>query len=155
MHPVEYPLEVLHRGADDLPFVSEREGYEFQLPHIDVAQGLWVIHSRLGPGLTFNRHRHTGPVLGFTRAGCWRYREQGIDYTAGSYVFEPAGSVHTFTTPDDGAETTDVWFAIWGANLQLDAAGEIFAVTDAASILERYLALCEEHGHPRPNIIGV
>lgn len=155
MNPLAGPLSALHRGAADLPFVSACEGYEFQLPHIDVAQGLWVIHSRLAPGLTFTRHRHTGPVLGFTRAGCWRYREQGVDYTAGTYVFEPAGSVHTFATLDDVEETTDVWFAIWGANLQLDADDEIVGVTDASSILAQYLGLCEEQGFARPSIIGV
>ena len=39
---------------------------------------------------------------------------------AGSYLFEPAGSIHTLHVPDTNTEVTDVFFAIHGANLNLD-----------------------------------
>ena len=56
--------------------------------------------------------------------------------------------------PEDNTEVTDVWFAIYGANLNLDAEGNVESVLDAGFILEAYFALCEAEGHPRPNVIG-
>ena len=74
--------------------------------------------------------------------------------TAGTYLFEPAGSIHTLIVPEDNTEVTDVWFAIYGANLNLDAEGNVESVLDAAFIRDAYFALCEAEGHPRPNVIG-
>ena len=39
---------------------------------------------------------------------------------AGSYLYEPAGSVHTLHVPATNTESTEVSFAIRGANLNLD-----------------------------------
>ena len=72
---------------------------------------------------------------------------------AGSFLYEPAGSVHTLIVPDDNTEPTDVFFAIWGANLNLDADGNVESVTDAKSMLDGYYALCEMQGLPRPNVL--
>ena len=74
---------------------------------------------------------------------------------AGSYLYEPAGSIHTLTVPEDNTEDTDVWFAIYGANLNLDDDGNVEMVIDAGTVLEFYLAMCEAEGHPRPNVIGI
>jgi hypothetical protein len=73
---------------------------------------------------------------------------------AGSYLFEPAGSVHTLHTPATNTEVTDVWFAIRGANLNLGADGTVESVLDAGAVLEFYLGLCEQQGHGRPNVSG-
>ena len=51
---------------------------------------------------------------------------------------------------DDG---TDVWFHMYGANLNLDADGNVESVTDGASALAGYYALCEAAGIPRPNVL--
>jgi quercetin dioxygenase-like cupin family protein len=144
----------LHRNEDDLPFVSDTPGYSFQLAHVDLDAGLWVIRTRLEPGTTLQTHRHTGQVLGFTLEGRWRYSEYGHDYLRGSHIFEPANSVHTLEAPADNTERADVWFAVWGANLLLDSEGEITAVRDAAAVLSSYLSLCEEAALPRPNVMG-
>jgi 2,4'-dihydroxyacetophenone dioxygenase len=145
----------LHRNETDLPFVSDMAGYSFQLAHVDLEAGLWVIRTRLDPGTSLTTHRHTGPVLGFTLQGRWRYAEYGNDYLAGSHIYEPANSLHTLQAPADNTERADVWFAVWGANLLLDADGEITAVRDAAAVLSSYLEQCEQAGHPRPDVIGV
>ena len=63
--------------------------------------------------------------------------------------------MHTLTVPEDNTEDTDVWFAIYGANLNLDADGNVEMVIDAGAVLEFYLAMCEAEGHPRPNVIGI
>jgi hypothetical protein len=48
---------------------------------------------------------------------------------------------------------TDVWFAIYGANLNLDDDDNITSVVDAGVILDAYLTLCAEAGLPKPNVI--
>jgi 2,4'-dihydroxyacetophenone dioxygenase len=46
-----------------------------------------------------------------------------------------------------------VWFAITGANLNLDANGNVEMVIDAGLVLQVYLMACEAASRPRPNVI--
>jgi hypothetical protein len=50
--------------------------------------------------------------------------------------------VHTLTTPKDQVGETVVWFAIYGANLNLDDKGNITGVLDAPTVLGIYRSLC-------------
>lgn len=145
----------LHRGEDELPFVDLGDGSELQLLQCDVETGLWVIRTRFQPGYQVPTHKHTGEVFAVTLAGSWKYREYPEVNTQGSYLFEPAGSVHTLIVPDDIAEPTDVWFAIRGANLNLDEEGNVVTVVDAAFIRDVYLGFCEAQGFGRPAVIGL
>jgi 2,4'-dihydroxyacetophenone dioxygenase len=146
-------VPVLHRGRVDLPFVDLRNGSEVQLLHVDLEQNLWVARQRFEPGTVLPRHRHTGPVQVFTVSGRWQYREYDVINTAGSYLYEPAGSVHTFTVPADNTEITEITFSIWGANLNLDDDDNVVGVDDASSVLAYYLQQCNKMGLPRPNLI--
>ena len=145
----------LHLGEEDAPFVDLGNGVELQVLKIDVEAGLWVIRNRFQPGLVVERHKHTGCVHAFTLSGSWKYLEYPEVNRAGSYLFEPAGSIHTLIVPEDNTEVTDVWFAIQGANLNLDENDEIQMVIDAALIRDVYLGACEAAGLPRPPVIGV
>ncbi len=58
------------------------------------------------------------------------------------------------TVPADQEGVTDVWFAIYGANLNLDDDGNVEFVIDAGFMLEFYLGMAEAAGLPRPNVIG-
>lgn len=144
----------LHRAEKDLPFVYYQEGVVFQLLQADVEAGLWVVRVRFQPGVTIQRHKHTGEVFAFTLKGSWKYLEYPEVNTAGSYLFEPAGSIHTLHVPDTNTEVTDAWFAIRGANLNLDDAGNVESVLDAGAVLEIYRAQCKESGHGQPDVIG-
>jgi quercetin dioxygenase-like cupin family protein len=152
--PIPNIPAALHRAETDLPFVDYQEGVLFQLLQADVEAGLWVVRVRFQPGVTIQRHRHTGEVFAFTIKGSWHYLEYPEVNTAGSYLFEPAGSIHTLHVPASNTEVTDVWFAIRGANLNLDAEEKVESVLDAGTVLQIYLAQCEASGHPRPNVIG-
>lgn len=152
--PISGIPEALHRAEKDLPFVEYQEGVVFQLLQADVATGLWVIRARFQPGVTIQRHRHTGEVFAFTLQGSWKYLEYPEVNTAGSYLFEPAGSIHTLHVPDTNKEVTDVWFAIRGANLTLDEQDRVESVVDAGAVLEIYRAQCETSGHAHPDVIG-
>lgn len=144
----------LHRAEEDLPFVAYQEGVVFQLLHANVEAGLWVIRVRFQPGVTIQRHKHTGEVFAFTVKGSWNYLEYPEVNTPGSYLFEPAGSVHTLHVPASNSEVTDVWFAIRGANLNLDAEDKVESVLDAGTVLGIYRAQCEAGGQAPPNVIG-
>ena len=146
--------KALHRAEHDLPFVDIGDGSTLQLMQVDIEQGLWVIRTRFEPGYVVQTHKHTGPVHAFTLSGRWKYAEYPEVNEAGSYLYEPAGSIHTLTVPADNVEVTDVWFAIYGANLNLDADGSVTSVFDAQYILDGYLLLCEAAGLGRPDVIG-
>lgn len=153
MTALEIP-QALHRGEDEIPFVPLGDGSHLQLLRVDVPGGLWIVRTRFDPGVTIPRHRHTGEVFAFTIAGSWKYLEYPEVNTAGSFLYEPAGSIHTLTVPTDQSGQTDVWFAIYGANLSLDADGNVEMVIDAGFIRDFYFAACEAEGLGRPDVIG-
>ena len=144
----------LHRSEEELPFVPYQDRVLFQLLQVSIEGGLWVVRVRFQPGVTIQRHRHTGEVFAFTISGSWRYLEYPEVNTAGSYRFEPAGAIHTLHVPDTNEGITDVWFAIRGANLDLDDAGNVETVLDAGTVLEIYRTRCAEQGYPAPDVIG-
>ena len=76
--------------------------------------------------------------------------------TAGSYLYEPAGSTHTLHVPETNTEVTDVWFTIHGANLNLDEHGAVELVVDAHLILPVYRAACaDQHGVADPPVVVI
>jgi len=143
-----------HRGEQEFPFVTIMDGVMVQVVHADIKAGLWVTRMRAQPGVTLQRHKHTGEVFAFTLAGSWRYLEYPEINRPGSYLHEPAGSVHTLHVPSSNTGITDVWFAIHGANIYLDDAGNVTSVTDAGKAVERYLQACKDAGHAAPDVIG-
>src|SRR5262249_39062993 len=140
---------VSHIQTEDLPWVwVDKVG--LQVLRYNADTGVWVVRNRFKPGFQLPRHRHTGCVHAYTFSGRWRYAEYGIDYTAGTFIFEPAGSVHTLTVPEDNTEETDIMFVIEGAYVDLDDQGNITGLTDGESVKNAYLALCDAAGIPRP-----
>src|SRR5882724_2613503 len=153
MNPLQEARRAIHRGESELPFVEFAEGVELQLLQVDLDQGLWIVRTRFQPGITIQTHKHTGSVFAVTFAGSWKYLEYPDVNTAGSYLFEPAGSIHTLTVPATERDVTDVWFAIYGANLNLDANGNVESIIDAAFIHQLYFAGCEAKGLATPAVI--
>jgi len=85
-----------------------------------------VVRTIFEPGYQVEKHYHTGPVFAVTHSGSWYYKEYPEQVnTKGSYMFEPAHSVHTLTITEGGNEPTDVWFAIYGANIHVDEKGDV------------------------------
>ena len=113
-------------------------------------EGLWIVENVFQAGYAVQTHRHTGPVYGYTTGGAWKYREYDYVNRAGSFLYEPAGSVHTLECIEDD---THVWFQMYGANLNLDAEGNVESIFDGPGTLAAYYALCEAAGLPRPNVL--
>jgi quercetin dioxygenase-like cupin family protein len=145
----ERPVAV-HIGADDLPWVDIGDGSKLKVLQVKATEGLWIVQNIFQAGYTVPTHRHTGPVWGYTISGAWHYREYDYVNRAGSFLYEPAGSVHTLECLEDD---TNVWFQMYGANLNLDAQGNIESVFDGPGTLAAYYALCEAAGLPTPKVL--
>ena len=139
---------------DAFPWATGAEGLEFKVLRVVEEQGIWVLVNRFAPGVQIETHRHTGDVHGYTLEGCWHYAEYQVDYSAGSYIYEPANSVHTLCVNADNDGPTEVLFVIQGANLVLGEDGQsVVRVDDGPTTLAGYLALCEQQGLGRPPVL--
>ena len=146
MTMIESPTAV-HIGADELPWAGIGGGSKMKVLQVKEREGLWIVQNIFQAGYEVQRHRHTGPVWGYTVSGAWKYKEYDYVNRAGSFLYEPAGSVHTLQCIED---ETLVWFHMYGANLNLDADGNVESVIDGAGSLQAYYMLLEAEGIPRP-----
>ena len=105
-------------GEQDAAWADTGTGVLLKVVRFDTQRGTWVILNRFKPGVQLQKHRHTGSVDAYTSAGRWHYLEYDFYVTPGSYLFEPANSVHTLHVPDDNTVDTDVCFIIEGALLE-------------------------------------
>ena len=142
--------EAVHRGADEMPWAEMGGGNKLKVLHVDEREGLWIVENIFMAGFAAQTHRHTGPVWGYTTSGAWKYKEYDYVNHAGSFLYEPAGSIHTLQCVEDN---THVWFHMYGVNLNLRDDGSIESVTDGASALRGYLAMCESQGIGTPPVI--
>ena len=140
----------VHIGAEELPFVDIGDGSKLKVIMVEAARELWIIENVFMAGYEVQRHKHTGPVYAYTTSGAWQYKEYPDFNRAGSFLYEPADSVHTLEIVEDD---THVWFQIYGLNLNLDADGQVESVSDGTSTLATYLRLCEQAGLARPNVL--
>ncbi len=139
---------------EDLPWVALPDGSLLQLLQVDLNQNLWVVRNRLKPGFGIDTHYHTGPVFAFTQSGEWFYKEYPDKVNkAGSYLYEPAHSIHTLTVADDAKEDAVVWFAVFGSNVNINDKGDVTSVLDAATLLKVYRMLCAAEGKSCDNVI--
>ena len=142
--------QAIHFGNDDLPFVDIGDGSLLKVLQIKVGEGLWIIENIFQAGYEVQKHKHTGPVWGYTSSGAWKYKEYDYVNRAGSFLYEPAGSEHTLQCIEDN---TRVWFHMMGSNLNLNAQDDIDMVVDGPMTLEFYYAMCESQGLARPNVL--
>jgi 2,4'-dihydroxyacetophenone dioxygenase len=139
---------------EDLPWVALPDGSLLQLLQVDLNQNLWIVRNRLKPGFCIDTHYHTGPVFAVTQSGEWFYKEYADKVNkAGSYLYEPAHSIHTLTVADDAKEDAVVWFAVFGSNVNIDDKGNVTSVLDAVTLLKVYRLLCAAEGKTCDKVI--
>ena len=120
---------------------------------LDPERGVWVIRARFAPGTTLPRHFHTGTVHFYTLSGTWHYLEYPDQpQTAGSYLYEPGGSIHTLHCPED-SDGADGFMVVEGANINFDEDGNFLNIMDAGWIDEAVLAAARAQGLTRPRYI--
>ena len=142
--------QAMHVASDELPFVEIGGGNKLKVLQVNEREGLWIVENVFMTGFEIPTHRHTGQVFAHTFSGAWKYREYDYVNRAGSFLYEPAGSVHTLMCIEDN---THVRFQIYGANMDVAPDGTVTSVVDGRDTLMAYYALCEAEGLPRPNVL--
>ena len=122
-------------------------GVHFKPLRVDVEAGVWVVLGIFSPGAGVPLHYHTGTAEVYTLAGSWHYLEHPDQMqTAGSYLYEPGGSVHTFVCPDTNTEETVLLVRVEGANINFSPDGQYHSILDAALIQFLTPQLAEAQG---------
>ncbi|MEC3909386.1 2,4'-dihydroxyacetophenone dioxygenase family protein [Sphingobium sp. CR2-8] len=110
-------------------------GVSFQPLYVDPELGVWTVIGIFAPGASVPMHIHTGPVHGFTMKGSWYYAEYPDQVQVpGSYLYEPASSLHTVVSPEGNTEDTHVLFIVNGANVNFGPDGQFHSILDAMTI---------------------
>lgn len=113
---------------------------------LDPENGTWVIRAIFKAGVTLPKHFHTGVVHFYTLSGRWNYLEYPDQpQTAGSYLYEPGGSIHTFHCPEESGGA-DGFMVISGANINFDADGNFMNIMDAGWIEQMIIAAAKAQG---------
>jgi 2,4'-dihydroxyacetophenone dioxygenase len=120
---------------DAIPFARIQRPWGttyMKLLRCSVAENSFTNIVRYPAGVQLATHLHTGPVHAYTFEGRWRYLEYDWEATAGSYVNEPAGTVHTLKIEDE----TLALFIVNGGFIYFDDKGAFIRYQDAATTLE-------------------
>ena len=150
--------ELLSVNIDQIPLLKDlvAPGVHIQPLRLDLEKGEWVFLATLAPGCALPLHYHTGTAQVWTIQGRWEYKEYPIQpQVAGSYLYEPGGSVHTFFCPADNTEDTIALAWIEGAQVSFNEDGSFHSIFDAVTVQYLAEAAAAEQGlGPVPYIRG-
>lgn len=146
--PSAYTIPEMYQGGvledDDKWMPVGNIGHSRPLMY-DTKNGGWISLLRARGAGTIQRHRHASPVTAWTLGGSWGYREHDWVAKAGSFVYEPAGHIHTlFIHPDEGHMLAV--FHIYGPLVYINDAGEAEDYEDVFVRIDRYAAYCKSAG---------
>lgn len=128
---------LLTLNINDIPILRDAAGpgVSFQPLYVDPEAGIWTVIGVFAPGAKLPTHLHTGSVHGYTIKGSWLYTEYPDQVQVpGSYLYEPASSIHTFAVPETNTEDTHVLFIVTGANVGFTDEGQFHSVLDAVTV---------------------
>jgi 2,4'-dihydroxyacetophenone dioxygenase len=140
--PPEMVPDRVEKAIPDDPrvWVPQAPGVWFRPLWLNTVTGGWVNLLRVARSGVLSRHRHPAPVHGYVIQGKWRYLEHDWVATAGMYVFEPPGEIHTLVVDADHEEMI-TFFNISGAMIYLDEADRVVAWEDVHTKIE----MCRKH----------
>lgn len=151
------PGGLLTTNEAEIPLIRDSlgEGIHVKPLRLDLERNEWVVLATFEPGTEIQLHYHTGTAEVYTLSGRWQYREHADQpQTAGSYLYEPGGSVHTFITPEDNDEDTTVLVRVTGANVNFNEDGSFHSILDALMIRTLTDSLAEAQGLGEIRYIG-
>jgi 2,4'-dihydroxyacetophenone dioxygenase len=149
--------ELLTVNENNIPLLRDTlaPGVHVKPLRLDLEAGCWVVLATFSPGAQVPLHYHTGIAEVYTLSGRWHYAEYPDQpQTAGSYLFEPAGSVHTFITPESNTEDTVLFIRVEGANINFTEDGQFHSILDTVTIRHLSDQLAEAQGVGPVNYIG-
>jgi 2,4'-dihydroxyacetophenone dioxygenase len=144
-------LETLYEsGAEtpEVPFTPYNEDVKIKLLRVDPLRGQMCLVLSAPGGTGLGVHKHYGYVIVYTLRGAWRYLEHDWISRAGDFVYETAGSTHTFVADED----TEAFIVLEGALEFLDEDGNRLAIEDWQSMYRRYLDYCRAQGIEAPDL---
>jgi quercetin dioxygenase-like cupin family protein len=122
--------------GEEREWVPQSPTVSFKPLLLNVSQGYYINILRVRTSGVLSRHRHHGPVHGFTLRGTWRYLEHDWVASVGDYAFEPAGETHTLVVPDDVQEMATL-FHVTGGYTYIDPYGVALGYEDVFTKLEQ------------------
>jgi quercetin dioxygenase-like cupin family protein len=143
-------------NAADTPLIKDTvgPGIHIRVLRLDFEHNEWVVLVTFAPGTSLPLHYHTGPAEVHTLNGRWLYSEYPDQpQTAGSYLYEPGGSVHTLYVPEDNNEDTVLFVRVRGANINFDDTGQLHSILDTLTIRVLADTLSAAQGLPAPRYI--
>jgi len=140
------PLEAGCVNPDKLPWVDIGMGIQFKVVSCCNKTGRYTLISKYPAGTQIPPHRHSGQVTAITLQGHWKYLEQDFIATPGCIAYETANSNHTLKVLDDSPDDMILLAIIEGSLITYDDSGNIWAIDDAQTHLQRYLVLAKEQG---------
>jgi 2,4'-dihydroxyacetophenone dioxygenase len=138
--------------VDAIPWIPQADGVWFRPLRLSPELGTWTNLLRVTKRGTINLHRHVAPVEAWVITGQWRYLEHDWTASAGDYVYEPAGDVHTLVTV--GEEEMITLFSMHGPIEYIGQDGQVAYVETAQTKLSRYADFCASHDAGLAPVIG-
>jgi 2,4'-dihydroxyacetophenone dioxygenase len=149
--------ELLTVNENYIPLITDALGPGIHVKplRLDLEAGCWVVLATFSPGTEIPLHYHTGIAEVYTLSGSWHYAEYPDQpQTAGSYLYEPGGSVHTFVCPETNTEDTVIFVRVEGANVNFTEDGQFHSILDAVTIRALTAQLAEAQRVGPVNYIG-
>ena len=140
--PAMFHGDVLEDGPEWAPVGTI--GHQRPLVY-DTSNGSWISLLRARTKGTIATHRHSAPVTAWTLDGAWGYREHDWIARKGSFVYEPAGHIHTLYVPDEPGEMLAV-FHVFGPLVYFGPDGTAADYEDVFVRIDRYAAHCRNVG---------
>ncbi|MFC5569035.1 2,4'-dihydroxyacetophenone dioxygenase family protein [Lysobacter yangpyeongensis] len=128
-----------------VPFAPYTNDVQLKYFKLDPIRGEMIVLMKAPAGMELPRHHHSGTVIVYTIEGRWKYKEHDWIAGPGSVVFETAASSHTPEAVGSEGHVV-VLNIVVGDLIFLDANGQVMAIENWKTGLQRYLAYCEQAG---------
>jgi 2,4'-dihydroxyacetophenone dioxygenase len=139
------------RDPETIAWVPQAEGVFFRPLRICPREGRWTNLLRVTRRGTINLHRHLAAVEAWVIQGEWRYVERDWVARPGTYVFEPAGDIHTLV--NTGQDEMVTLFSMHGPIEYIGANGETTFTETAETKLSKYVDFCRDNSIPLASIV--
>jgi quercetin dioxygenase-like cupin family protein len=128
-------------NVEDLPWAN------WILVHVKLLRvsedgGSYTLLTKMPPGTRLPKHRHMGPVSGYTLQGRWRYLEYDWVGKPSDFIRESPGRTHTLYA-EHGMKT---FFWLNGPLEFLDDEDRVMETVDVFWFIDHYEDYCAEHG---------
>lgn len=125
---------------DDRVWVPQADDVWFRPLFFNTVMGGWCNLLKVTKSGIVSRHRHPGAVFGYVIEGEWKYDEHDWTASTGSFVYEPAGEIHTLRVPEHCSQMI-TFFNISGAMIYVDSDGAQVGYEDVFTKID----MCKEH----------